>query len=53
MVDADFDDDGQVGGADLARLLSNWGSTSGEYDLVINGVIDGADLTRLLSEWSS
>jgi hypothetical protein len=53
VVDADFDDDGQVGGADLARLLSNWGSTSGEYDLVTNGVIDGADLTRLLSEWSS
>ena len=53
MVDADFDDDGVVGGADLALLLANWGSTSPQYDIVIDGVIDGADLTRLLAEWSS
>lgn len=53
VVDADFDDDGRVDGADLARLLSNWGSDSAEYDLVADGVIDGADLTTLLSEWSA
>ena len=53
ILDADFDDDGRIDGADLTRLLSNWGTDSPEYDLVQDGVIDGADLTRLLSEWST
>lgn len=52
VIDADFDDDGRVDGADLTRLLSSWGSAASAYDLVEDGMIDGADLTRLLSEWS-
>ena len=47
---ADLDDDGVVGGADLAILLSAWGGT-GTADLNGDGAVDGADLAILLSAW--
>ena len=48
---ADFDQSGAVDGADLTRLLADWGTSSTVSDLVVDGVVDGADLTVLLSEW--
>ena len=48
---ADFNDDGQVNGADLTNLLARWGETAPEYDLNGDGEIDGADLTIVLSSW--
>jgi len=52
--------DGQVDGADLGYLLSQWGPNPGSLaDLVTNGtfmpppdgVVDGADLAVLLGNW--
>lgn len=48
---ADLDGDCAVGGADLAILLSAWGTSGGPADLDGNGVVDGADLAVLLSFW--
>ncbi|MEY3023496.1 MAG: hypothetical protein RJA16_322 [Planctomycetota bacterium] len=48
---ADLDGDCTVGGADLAILLSAWGTSGGIADLDGNGLVDGADLTLLLSFW--
>ena len=47
---ADLDGDDVIGGGDLSRLLTNWG-TSGAGDLNGDGVVDGGDLTMLLSAW--
>jgi len=46
----DLNGDGEVGGADLGALLSNWGG-AGSGDLDGNGTIDGADLALLLDIW--
>jgi hypothetical protein len=46
----DLDGDGLVGGADLAILLSGWGTT-GSTDLDWSGATGGSDLARLLSAW--
>jgi hypothetical protein len=45
----DLDGDGDVDGADLAILLSGWGTPQG--DLNGDGNTDAADLTVLLSAW--
>ncbi len=47
---ADLNANGEVDGADLGLLLTNWGG-SGCGDLDFNGVIDGADLGLLLNSW--
>lgn len=48
----DIDQDGQVNGADLGRLLGQWGPCAGcESDLNGDGVVNGADLGILLSNW--
>jgi formylglycine-generating enzyme required for sulfatase activity len=51
---SDIDSSGHVDGADLAILLSSWGTSGqGKHDTDLNndGVVDGPDLTILLSEW--
>ncbi len=47
---ADIDCSGNVGGSDLALLLSGWGQ-SGQADIDGNGVVEGTDLSLLLSNW--
>lgn len=47
----DFDGNGFVDGADLTRLLSEWGLSDTSVDLSGDGVISGADLTILLGRW--
>jgi len=46
---SDFNGDGFVNGADLATLLSNWGTDGA--DLTNDGITNGADLANLLSNW--
>ena len=48
----DFTGDGQVDGADLAKLLEKWGEGRGPADLNGDGVVDGADLAELLGRWT-
>jgi len=48
---ADLNGDGVVNGADLATLLTQWG-TSGPADLNNDGVVNGADLATLLTNWT-
>ena len=48
---ADLNEDGSVDGADLAMLLSEWGTQGGRADLNGNGFVEGADLAVLLSHW--
>lgn len=50
-VPGDLNGDGVVDGADLASLLSQWGS-SGDADLNGDGVVNGADLAMLLANWT-
>ena len=47
----DLNNDGQVNGADLATLLSQWGA-SGTADLTGDGTVNGADLATLLANWT-
>jgi hypothetical protein len=47
---ADLDGDGQVGAADLAILLGQWGG-AGSADLNNNGNVGAEDLALLLGEW--
>ena len=53
----DLDDDGNVGLADLAQLLSNYGTTSGatytDGDLDADGDVDLADLADLLAVYGT
>ena len=51
FVPADLNQDGSVDGADLAMLLSEWGTQGGRADLNGNGFVEGADLAVLLSHW--
>ncbi|MEY2716445.1 MAG: Dockerin type domain, partial [Planctomycetota bacterium] len=49
---ADFDQNGNVDGADLTLLLQSWGPCSNcAADINQNGAVDGADLTVLLQSW--
>lgn len=49
---ADLTDDGEINGADLGVLLSQWGPGSFvSADLDNDGRVDGADLGLLLSGW--
>jgi len=50
---ADLNEDGEIDGADLATILSAWGTFGGAADLNTDGVVDGADLTALLAAWGS
>jgi formylglycine-generating enzyme required for sulfatase activity len=50
--DADLDNDGTVGAADLARILGAWGPCRGcTTDIDGSGAIDAADIAVLLSLW--
>ena len=51
----DIDQDGDVGGADLTTLLTEWGCAGQDCtaDLDDSGTVDGADLTIILSSWGS
>ncbi len=48
---ADYNNDGQRNGTDLAYLLSGWNTPVA--DVTGDGVTDGADLTLLLSGWGA
>lgn len=50
---ADLNGDGEVGGADLTIILSNWGCVDQgcEGDLTGDDLVGGADLTVVLSNW--
>lgn len=43
--------DGTIDAADLATLLSAWGSTDASVDLDCDGTIGGSDLAVLLGSW--
>ncbi len=47
----DLDDDGEVGGGDLAILLAAWGSSDYWADLDQDGVVGASDLATLLGAW--
>lgn len=47
----DFDEDGLVGGSDLAQLLGAWGTDDPAIELSGDTLIDGADLALLLGAW--
>ena len=49
---ADFNGDGMVNGADLAVILSAFG-TENAADLTGDGYVDGADLAMVLAAWST
>lgn len=49
---ADINGDGIVDGADLALILSAWGTSDSEADLNGDGIVDGADLALVLANWS-
>jgi len=52
-IPGDLDCDGDVDGADLGTLLSQWGPCPGcAADLDGDGVVDGGDLGVLLAAWS-
>lgn len=46
---ADLNGDGEVGGLDLAIVLSAWGTPGGDVDG--DGFTDGADIAAILSGW--
>ncbi|HMN95762.1 MAG TPA: PQQ-dependent sugar dehydrogenase [Phycisphaerales bacterium] len=48
----DFDQDGDVDGADLGVLLGQWGQGFGLADLNFDGSVDGSDLGILLAAWT-
>lgn len=51
---ADLDGDGEVGAADLAQLLGNWGPCPGcAADFDGDGVVGAADLAELLGNWGT
>jgi len=47
----DFRLDGAVGGDDVTRVLSAWGSTDALADLSRNGLVGREDIAILLSNW--
>ncbi len=50
---AGFNDDGVVGGDDLARILGSWGTNDPEIELSGDEIIDGTDLAIILGEWGA
>lgn len=52
-ADSDLNGDGVVDGADLAALLSVWGTDDPAADLNGDGVVNGTDLATLLAAWNS
>ena len=48
---ADINHDGRIDAADLAAVLSAWGSTSGDADINNDGVVNAVDLSFILSGW--
>ncbi|MCE2882362.1 MAG: alpha amylase C-terminal domain-containing protein [Planctomycetaceae bacterium] len=48
---ADVNGDGLVNGADLASVLSAWGTANAAADIDDNGVVNASDLARVLSAW--
>lgn len=50
---ADLDRSGGVDAADLAALLSRWGSADPLADVNGDGMVDGADLGRVLIDWAT
>jgi len=49
----DLNQDGVVGGADLAVMLAAWATSGSPADLDLDGEVGGADLARLLANWTS
>lgn len=49
----DIDQNGLVDGADLAILLTAWGTKGGPADLDGSGLVDGVDLGILLTNWGA
>ena len=47
----DYNEDGSVGGPDLATLLGAWNSIGSEFDLTGDQFVDGQDLAFLLARW--
>ena len=47
----DFNRDGLVGAADLATILSSWGTADAAIDLDRSGRVDVGDLGRVLAAW--
>jgi len=47
---ADLNNDGQVGGADLAIVLGQW-LTTGPGDINGDGIVNGADIALILGSW--
>ena len=52
-VSEDINGDGIVDGADLADLMSSWGTANPLADLNGDGVVDGSDLGKLLGAWGT
>ena len=50
---ADIDGNGLVNGADLAVVLSAFGTASSAADIDHSGLVDGSDLTAVLAGWNS
>jgi hypothetical protein len=48
---ADYDQDGDIDGADLTVFLSYWGTNEPAGDFDGNGTVNGSDLTLFLSRW--
>ena len=48
----DIDGNGLVNGADLAAVLSAWGTKGGAADLDGDGSVGGSDLAILLGNWT-
>ena len=48
----DLNNDGFVNGADLATLLTAWGTSEQQADIDHDGIVGGGDLAILLSAWS-
>ena len=50
---ADLDANGDVGAADLATLLAQWGALGGQADLDGNGEVGASDIAIILSAWGA
>ena len=49
--DGDLNMDRIVDGADLGKLLADWGLLRSVADIDRNSLVDGADLGRMLANW--